>query len=157
MGPGPQRQPWHIGGSEEFQQTGWSAAAGQPYAEWGHMLAIDNLGYNIEAHVAGAPIEFPQSGQVWVYNISSDVPWKRSWFSGDRMFGRFGGKLKVRKILPCLTLFAQYFYILANRITRISDILSWDRKSYLTHAILTRLSREGCTLVVLELTHMVIK
>ena len=97
LGPGPQRQPWHIGGSEEFQQTGWSAAAGQPYAEWGHMLAIDNLGYNIEAHVAGAPIEFPQSGQVWVYNISSDVPWKRSWFSGDRMFGRFGGKLKVRK------------------------------------------------------------
>ena len=43
---------------------------------------------------------------------------------------------------------------LAHRI-RISDILSWDRKSYLTHVILPRLSREGCTLVVLELTrHM---
>ena len=26
---------------------------------------------------------------------------------------------------------------------RISEILPWDRKSYLTHAILTRLSREG--------------
>ena len=32
--------------------------------------------------------------------------------------------------------------ILAHRI-RISKILPWDRKSYLTHAILPRLSREG--------------
>ena len=32
--------------------------------------------------------------------------------------------------------------ILAHRI-RISEILPWDRKSYLTHAILPRLSREG--------------
>ena len=46
--------------------------------------------------------------------------------------------------------------ILAHRIW-ISNILSWDRKSYLNHAILPRLSREGCTLVVLELTHMVDK
>ena len=41
---------------------------------------------------------------------------------------------------------------------RISDILPLDRKSYLTHAILPRLSHEGYIhLVVLELTHMVIK
>ena len=33
---------------------------------------------------------------------------------------------------------------------RVSDILSWDRKSYLNHVILPRLAREGCTLVVLE-------
>ena len=39
----------------------------------------------------------------------------------------------------------------------VSEILPWDRKSYLTHAILLRLSREGCTFVVLELTHMVVK
>ena len=39
----------------------------------------------------------------------------------------------------------------------LSDILSWDRKSYLTFAILPRLSREGCTFVVLELTHMFVK
>ena len=32
--------------------------------------------------------------------------------------------------------------LLAHRI-RISEILSWDRKSYLNHAILPRLSREG--------------
>ena len=32
--------------------------------------------------------------------------------------------------------------ILAHRIT-ISEILLWDRKSYLTHAVLPRLSREG--------------
>ena len=36
----------------------------------------------------------------------------------------------------------------------ISDVLSWERKSYLTNGILSRLSREGCTLVVLELTHI---
>ena len=30
----------------------------------------------------------------------------------------------------------------AHRIG-ISEILTWDRKSYLTHAILPRLSREG--------------
>ena len=47
--------------------------------------------------------------------------------------------------------------VLAHRI-RISEILPWDRKSYLTQAILPRLSREGLhTLVVLELTHMVVK
>ena len=46
--------------------------------------------------------------------------------------------------------------ILAHPI-RTSEILPWDRKSYLTHAILPRLSREGCILVVLELTHMVVK
>ena len=45
---------------------------------------------------------------------------------------------------------------LAHRI-RISDILSWDRKSYLTHAILPRLSRYGCTLVELDLMHKVVK
>ena len=39
---------------------------------------------------------------------------------------------------------------------RVFDILSWDRKSYLTHVILPRLSCKGCTLVVLELTHMVV-
>ena len=33
-------------------------------------------------------------------------------------------------------------FILAHRI-RVSVILPWDRKSYLTHAILPRLSREG--------------
>ena len=43
------------------------------------------------------------------------------------------------------------------RQKRISDILSWDRKSYLTHIILLRLSVEDCTLVVLELTLMVVK
>ena len=45
---------------------------------------------------------------------------------------------------------------LAHRIVK-SENLHLDRNSYLTHAILPRLSREGCTLVVLELTHMVIK
>ena len=39
---------------------------------------------------------------------------------------------------------------------RTSEILTWDRKSYLTHVILPRLSGESCTLVVLELTRMVI-
>ena len=34
------------------------------------------------------------------------------------------------------------FRILGHQI-RISEILPWDRKSYLTHAILPRLSREG--------------
>ena len=33
----------------------------------------------------------------------------------------------------------------AHRIG-ISEILPWDRKSYLTIVILARLSREGCTL-----------
>ena len=47
---------------------------------------------------------------------------------------------------------------LAHQI-RTSEILPWDRKSYLTHVILPRLSREGsqCTLVVLELACMVVK
>ena len=48
------------------------------------------------------------------------------------------------------------FFFLAHRIG-ISEILPWDRKFYLTHAVLPRPSREGCTLVVLELTHMVVK
>ena len=41
--------------------------------------------------------------------------------------------------------------LLAHRI-RIIDISFWDRKSYLTNVIIRRLSREGCTLVVLGLT-----
>ena len=36
------------------------------------------------------------------------------------------------------------FDLLAHWI-RISEILPWDRKSYLTHAILPRLTREGYT------------
>ena len=40
---------------------------------------------------------------------------------------------------------------------RISDVLTWDRKSDLTYVFLPRLSREGCTLVVLELAHMIVK
>ena len=45
---------------------------------------------------------------------------------------------------------------LAHRI-RISDILSSDRKSYLTHVILPRLPREGCKLVALELTPVAVE
>ena len=40
---------------------------------------------------------------------------------------------------------------------RISDILSWDRKSYLSYVILPMLSHEGYTLIVLELKRMVVK
>ena len=47
-------------------------------------------------------------------------------------------------------------YILAHQIG-ISEVLPTDRKSYVTHAILPKLSRKGCTLDVLELTHMVVK
>ena len=36
----------------------------------------------------------------------------------------------------------QIDFIFAHRI-RISEILPWDRKSYLTHAILPRLTRDG--------------
>ena len=39
--------------------------------------------------------------------------------------------------------------ILQHQI-RISGILFWDRKPYLTHVTLPRLSHESCTLVVLE-------
>ena len=45
---------------------------------------------------------------------------------------------------------------LANRM-RASDILPWGRKYYLTHVTLPKLPRECCTLVVLELTRMVVK
>ena len=47
-------------------------------------------------------------------------------------------------------------HFLAHRI-RNSDILSWVRNSNLTHIILPRLSLEDCSLVVLELPHMVPK
>ena len=41
--------------------------------------------------------------------------------------------------------------IFLARQIRIFEVLAWDRNSYLTHVILPRLSREDCTLVVLEL------
>ena len=47
-------------------------------------------------------------------------------------------------------------FFLAHRI-RISDILSLVRNSYLTHAILPRLSQEGRLMAVLDLKHMVVK
>ena len=47
-------------------------------------------------------------------------------------------------------------YILAH-LMRISDILSSVRNSFVTNVILPRLWRGSCTLVVLELTHMVVK
>ena len=40
---------------------------------------------------------------------------------------------------------------------RTFEILQWDRNSYLTHVTLPRLSRKNCSLVVLEITHMVVK
>ena len=45
--------------------------------------------------------------------------------------------------------FSHLFSIFLAHWIRISDILSWVRNSYLTHVILSRLSYEGCTLVVL--------
>ena len=48
-------------------------------------------------------------------------------------------------------------HILLARWIRIAEILAWVRNSYLTHVILSRLSREDCSLVVLELMHMVVK
>ena len=49
------------------------------------------------------------------------------------------------ELSPMNNHYAKYrvsWMILAHRI-RIFEILPWDRKSYLTHAILPRLSREG--------------
>ena len=46
--------------------------------------------------------------------------------------------------------------ILAHRLG-ISEILPWDRKLILPMLFLPRLSREGCTLIVSELTRMVVK
>ena len=46
--------------------------------------------------------------------------------------------------------------ILARKM-RMSDIVSWVRNSYLSHVILSRVSSESRTMVVLELTHMVVK
>ena len=40
---------------------------------------------------------------------------------------------------------------------RMPDILFWVRNSYLTNIFLPRLSREDCSLVALDLTHMVVK
>ena len=59
-------------------------------------------------------------------------------------------KTKVQFITLILEYLGAMGTFLAHQI-RILDILSWDRKSYLTHVILPRLSHEGCTLVVLEL------
>ena len=61
-------------------------------------------------------------------------------------------QLRAQKILHR----TGHMLFLAHRI-RISDILSCVRNSYLTHVILPRLSWEDCSLVVLELTHMVVK
>ena len=44
-------------------------------------------------------------------------------------------------------------YPFLARHIRISGILACVRNSYLIHVILPRLSREDCSLVVLELTH----
>ena len=49
-----------------------------------------------------------------------------------------------------------YLILLAHQI-RTSEILPWDRNSYLSYVILPRLSLEDCSLVVMELAHMVIK
>ena len=48
------------------------------------------------------------------------------------------------------------FDFLAHQI-RISEILPWNIKSYLTNAILHRLSRKDCTLFALTLPHTVVK
>ena len=48
-------------------------------------------------------------------------------------------------------------YFLYTISIRKFEILPWDRNSYLTHIILPRLSLEDHSLVVLELSHMVIK
>ena len=95
LGPGPQRAPAYFTGDQEFQQTGWSGAAGKPYGNFPDSLALASLGKDVTGKVAGNPLVFPQSGEVQIYNISSDLPVMRTWFNGDRYFGRFGGKVKV--------------------------------------------------------------
>ena len=60
-------------------------------------------------------------------------------------------------ILACLQMciiIIMLLYILTHWMRILYFILA--RNSYLTHAILLRLSCEGCTLVVLEFTHMVV-
>ena len=99
LGPSPQQQPKHFTGTQEFQQTGWSAAAGKPYGNFPDTLALTDLGYDVAGKIAGGSVSFLQSGRVRIYNISSDIPVKRTWFDGDRMFGRFGGKVKVTSCL----------------------------------------------------------
>ena len=59
--------------------------------------------------------------------------------------------------LSILLLMLRWFILLFLGQRMISEILPWDRKSYLTHVSLPRLSRDGCTLVALELKRMFVK
>ena len=86
--------------------------------------------------------DFLHSSQQCFSHVGMGLPGVEPVLSSEQ-----SANLNVTELIPC---------ILAHLIT-ISEILACDRKSYLTHVILPRLSHEGRTLVVLELTHMVVK
>ena len=84
----------------------------------------------------------------------NDPPFFAPWVTSAHQSCKKSEALKVNgRAGRCSVLKALF---LAHQI-RTSEILPWDRKSYLTHVILPRLSHKGCTLVVLELTGMVVK
>ena len=50
----------------------------------------------MRAHIEHLPVELPQVGTVYIYNLS-DPSQPVTLFNGDRAFGRFGAHLKVRE------------------------------------------------------------
>ena len=100
-------------------------------------ILVDFIANNMD------PDQTAPLGVVWSGLIMFASGWNQHvTFSGQNIKSRI--RVKSEKRIFC---------------TPDTDIwdLTLDRKSYLTHVILPRLSHEACTLVVLELTHMVVK
>ena len=106
----------------------------------------ETLSFVFEIHpVWSAPLLFAYL-KVWYLNLLKaifNLP-ASLYSSGDWFESHFVGNPKDRfcHFAAHIFLVQNWPFFLAHWI-RISEILPWDRKSYLTHAILARLSHDG--------------
>ena len=60
---------WISQGTSSMAQHGWSVDIGTPYAGSDtHVVAISELGHDVEGHIADVGFTFSQAGQVVLYN-----------------------------------------------------------------------------------------
>ncbi|XP_076462719.1 phosphatidylinositol-glycan-specific phospholipase D-like isoform X2 [Babylonia areolata] len=92
--PGKPVSPsWRITGTQGLQKFGSSAAVGRPLSDGTPVLAVGAPGQNVAGTIADIHVTFPQTGAVWLYNLS-DPHWApAATLQGDRRFSRFGSQI----------------------------------------------------------------
>jgi hypothetical protein len=99
--------------------TGYSSDVGDPFGNGSSVLALGMPGTDVEGRVYSSAENFVQGGAVLLVK-SSDMQ-EVAFYTGDRMFSRFGSVVKVTLFYFCIKQIQQF--IVKQKIYHVRKII----------------------------------